>query len=310
MTRYLLRRLLAIVPLLFCLTFVAFTLTTAARGDPALIVLQQAGTDPTPELLAEVRQQLGLNDPLPVRYVRWLSGLSTGDLGNSWLTRRPVATVLAERMVPSLLLGGTAAVVSTVMGIVLGLTAGWMRGTHVDRVIRSFCIVFASVPAFWLGLGFILLFGERLRILPVSGYGEWRHLVLPVVALSLGPASSLARLTRGLVLDVLTSDFVRTAHAKGLPSIRVAVDHVLRSCLPPILALVGIRTGYILAGAILVESIFSWPGMGTVLMGAISGRDLPVIGGYILVTGVLVSLANLAADIISAATDPRVRFDA
>lgn len=310
MTRYLLERLLAVVPTMLALTLVAFLLTTAARGDPALEALQQAGDVPSPEALATYRQQLGLDQPFPVRYARWVSGAIRGDLGRSYLSRRPVGAMIGERIRATLILGASALGVSSTLGIGLGILFAMRHDTWVDHLGRLVTVLLASVPGFWLAIALIVIFGEKLRLLPVTGFGVDRHLVLPTIALSLGPASSLMRLTRARMLEALDQDYVRTARAKGLGEGPVAWRHVLRNAAIPIASLLGLRFGHILAGAIVVESIFAWPGMGSVVLTAISGRDLPVIGGYVLIAGLLFIGVNLFVDLCYALLDPRIRLGA
>lgn len=310
MFRYLAIRLLAAIPTLVALTVVAFLLTTAARGDPALEALQQAGETPSPETLAAYRQELGLDAPLPVRYARWLGDAVRGDLGRSYLSRRPVADVIGERVWATLILGGTALALSSVLGIGLGTLFAARHSSWIDRAGRGVTLVLASVPSFWLAIMLIVLFGERLRVLPVAGFGVDRHLVLPALALSLAPAAALMRVTRARVLEVMAQDHVRTARAKGLTERAVAWSHLLRNASVPIASVLGLRFGHILAGAIVVESIFSWPGMGSVVLTAISGRDLPVIGGYVLIAGLLFIAANLLVDVCYVLLDPRIRLGA
>lgn len=308
MTRYLFERVLAAVPTLLALTLVAFVLTTAARGDPALEALQQAGEVPSPETLALYRQQLGLDQPFPVRYARWIAGAVRGDLGKSYLSRRPVGTIIQERMRSTLILGASALAISTGLGVTLGTVFALRHDTWIDHVGRFVIVVLASVPSFWLAIAMIVLFGEKLRLLPVAGFGVDRHLIMPSLALALGPASSLMRLTRARMLEVMNQDYVRTARAKGLSDAVVTWRHVLRNAAVPIVSLLGLRFGHILAGAIIVESIFAWPGMGSVMLTAISGRDLPVIGGYVLIAGLLFIGANLLVDVLYVALDPRIRL--
>ena len=308
MARYLMVRLISAIPILFLVTALAFILTTAARGDPALLALQQSGQTPTPELLEKYRRILGLEDPLPVRYVHWLGGLVHGDLGNSFLTNRPVAEMLGERIVPTLELGLSALVVSMVVGVTLGAVLALSEKGPLSLIARGLACLIAAAPPFWLAIGLVLLFGTRWRLLPVAGYGSWQQFLLPTLALAAGPAAATLRLTRNSIQDVLSEDYVRTARAKGLRDLTVVLRHVMRSASLPVLALTGVRFGHLLAGSVIIESIFAWPGMGSVLVAAISGRDLPVIGGYVLMTGVPVIIANVLADLISCALDPRVRL--
>jgi ABC-type dipeptide/oligopeptide/nickel transport system permease component len=294
------------VPTLLLLSILAFGLTTAARGDPALIALQQDGQAPTPAVLADYRARLGLDAPLPVRYVRWLGAALHGDLGRSLLTNRPVAQMLGERIAPTLLLAGSALVFSTVCGLALGLGLAAGRATAVEPVVRVALTVLASIPAFWLAIALIVVCGERLRLLPVAGYGTWQHLVLPTLALSVGPIAVLARLTRGLVIDTSREDYVRTARAKGLPGVTITHRHLLRNAAAPLVALTGVRLGHVLGGAIILESIFGWPGTGSLLLGAVSGRDVPVLCGYLLMTGGLVIVARVLSDALTLGLDPRL----
>jgi peptide/nickel transport system permease protein len=306
--RYLGIRLLAAVPTLVALTLVAFVLTTAARGDPALLALQLAGETPSPESLALYRHNLGLDQPLPVRYVKWVAGAARGDLGKSYLSQRPVGVIIQERIRATLLLGLSALALSSVLGVALGTVFALRRDTAVDRIGRLVTLVLASVPSFWLAIALIVLFGEKLRVLPVAGYGVDLHLVMPTLALSLGPAAGLMRLTRARMLEQMAQDHVRTARAKGLGEAAVVRRHILRNAAIPIASLLGLRFGHILAGAVIVESIFAWPGMGSVVLTAISGRDLPVIGGYVLVAGLLFIGANLLVDLSYVVLDPRIRL--
>jgi peptide/nickel transport system permease protein len=303
-----LRSLRLALPTLVVLSMAAFLLTTAARGDPALIALQQDGQAPTPTLLAEYRTRLGLDEPLPVRYGRWLANLAHGDLGHSLLTNRPVADTLSERFAPTLLLAAAALAVSSALGLALGISLAYAHGSALDLGVRAALSVLASVPSFWLAIALILVLGERWHLLPVAGYGTWQQLVLPTLALSLGPTAIFARLTRGLVLEALHEDYVRTAQGKGLSEPRIGLGHLLPNVAPPLVALTGVRLGHLLGGAIIVESIFAWPGMGSVLIAAISGRDLPVICGYVLLTGTVVITARVLADVLTQVLDPRTRW--
>jgi peptide/nickel transport system permease protein len=301
-----LRSLRLALTTLVLLSLAAFLLTTAARGDPALLALRQDGQEPTPALLADYRARLGVDQPLPVRYAVWLANLSHGDLGRSLLTGRPVVEVLGERLQPTLLLGTCALVVSTVGGLALGLSLAYAHDSALDLGARAALSLMASVPSFWLGIALVLILGERWHLLPVAGYGTWQQLVLPTLALSLGPTAGFARLTRGLVLDALHEDYVRTAQAKGLAARWIGVRHLLPNVVLPLVSLTGVRLGHLLGGAIIVESIFGWPGMGSALLAAISGRDLPVICGYVLLTGTLVITARVLADVLTDLLDPRM----
>ena len=310
MGRYLLGRLAAAAPTLILLTLAAFALNTWARGDPAEAALRQGGVEPTREAIADYREKMGLNDPLVVRYVHWMSGLAHGDLGKSFLDQRPVSDKIGERLIPTLKLGVAAFLVTTVAGIGFGTLFGLFPNSTFDVVGRVISQLLAAIPSFWLAVLLVSVVAERVAWLPVGGYGGVRYMVLPVIALACGASASLMRFTRSSVMEVWRLDYVRTARAKGLKQQAVALRHALPNAMLPILTLLGLRFGQILAGAIIVEIIFSWPGMGSAIVTAISGRDLPVIGAYVLLAGTLFIIVNLITDLSYALLDPRVRLDA
>jgi peptide/nickel transport system permease protein len=309
MGRYILTRLAAAIPTLIILTFVAFLLNSAAKGDPALNALRAGGQEPTPEAVAEYREKLGLNDPLPLRYVHWITDAVQGDFGRSFIDQREVSEILGERIVPTLRLGIAAFVFSTLLGIGLGILFGLFANTWIDHSGRVVSLLLASIPSFWLALLLITFVSEKWSLLPVAGYGGFKYMILPVLALSLGPAATLMRFTRSAMIESWRQDFVRTARAKGLHQRTMVLRHALPNALLPIVTLLGLRFGQILAGAIVIESIFAWPGMGSQLIAAISGRDLPVIGAYVMIAGGLFIIVNLLTDVSYAFLDPRIRLD-
>jgi peptide/nickel transport system permease protein len=308
MGRYLLGRVATAIPTLLLLTFVAFLLTSAARGDPAEAALRQGGQEPTREAIAAYRQQLGLDDPLIVRYGRWLINLTHGDLGTSFLSQRPVRDIIGERLEPTLRLGITAFIVTSIVGIGLGILFGLNVNSKLDVIGRWISLLLAAIPSFWLALLLVSIVAERWRLLPVAGYGGARYLILPVIALSCSPAAGLMRLSRAAMIEVWRQDYVRTARAKGLRQYALVLGHALPNALLPIVTVLGLRFGQLLAGAIVIETIFSWPGMGSALIGAISGRDLPVIGAYVLLAGVAFIIVNLLTDLSYGLLDPRIRL--
>lgn len=308
MGNYVLSRLAAAVPTLLILTVVAFALNVAARGDPAEAALRQGGQEPTAEAIAALREELGLDDPLPVQYVRWVGGLVQGDLGRSYIANRDVSDIIGERVGPTLRLGLSALAVTILVGVGLGVLFGLRANSPVDVVGRWVTLLLAAVPSFWLGLLLITLVGQRVSWISVGGYGGFGHLVLPVTALACAPAATLLRFTRGAMIETWRQDYVRTARAKGLRSLLIVLRHALPNAILPILTLLGLRFGQILAGAIVIEAIFSWPGMGSVLLQAISGRDFPVIGAYVVLVGVTFVVINLVTDVSYAVIDPRIRL--
>lgn len=309
MGRYIVTRIAAAIPTLIILTFVAFLLNSAARGDPAAQALRAGGQEASPEAIAAYREELGLNDPLPIRYARWVGDAVQGDFGQSYLDQREVRDILGERVLPTLRLGLAAFAFSTLLGVSLGILFGLFANTWLDYSGRVTSFLLASVPSFWLALLMITFISEKWKLLPVAGYGGFKYMVLPVLALSLGPAATLMRFTRSAMIEAWRQDYVRTARAKGLRQWPLVVRHALPNALLPIVTLLGLRFGQILAGAIVIESIFAWPGMGSALISAISGRDLPVIGAYVLIAGVLFIVVNLITDLSYAFLDPRVRLE-
>jgi peptide/nickel transport system permease protein len=310
MGRYVLGRLAATLPTLVLLTLVAFLLNVAAKGDPAFLALKAGGQDPSPEAVAAYRGKLGLDDPLPVRYLRWVGNVLQGDLGRSSLDGRLVTTILRERIGPTLRLGVSAFAVAALVGVTLGVLFGLFANSPLDLAGRFASLLLAAIPSFWLALLLIVIVGERWGWLPVAGYGGVKYLILPVIALACGPAASLMRYTRGATIEVWRQDYVRTARAKGLQDRVIALRHALRNTMLPILTILGLRFGQILAGAIVIEGIFSWPGMGSAVLNAISARDLPVIAAYVLLAGVFFVLVNLVTDVGYVLLDPRIRLGA
>lgn len=306
MGTYIARRAALAIPTLLFLTLAAFILTSASKGDPAEAALRAGGVEPTAEAIAAYREKLGLNDPLPIRYGRWVVNLAQGDLGTSFLSGRPVSEIIGERLGPTLRLGITAFLASTIVGIGLGVLFGLKAGSPLDLAGRTVSLFLAAIPSFWLALILIVIVSEKLKWLPVAGYGGVKYLILPVIALGCGPAASLMRFTRSTVIDVWRQDFVRTARAKGIGERTLLFRHALPNATLPILTLLGLRFGQILAGAIVIESIFSWPGLGSTLLASISGRDLPVIGAYVLITGISFIVVNLVTDVSYALIDPRI----
>jgi ABC-type dipeptide/oligopeptide/nickel transport system permease component len=310
MARYVAARLAAAIPTLILITIAAFLLSVAAKGDPALLALKAGGQEPTAEAVAAYRVKLGLDDPLPVRYVRWLGNVAQGDFGRSTLDGRKVTAVIGERIVPTLRLGVSAFAVAATFGVGLGVVFGLRANSALDVGGRFVSLLLAAIPSFWLALILIVVVGERWKLLPVAGYGGVDYLVLPVIALAAGPAASLMRYTRSATIEVWRQDYVRTARAKGLSDRTNALRHALPNAMLPILTILGLRFGQILAGAIVIEVIFSWPGMGTAVLNAISARDLPIISAYVLMAGVLFILINLITDIGYVLLDPRIRLGA
>lgn len=311
MSTFVLRRLLYLAPVWVGISLLAFVLATLAPGDPARMSAQElAGRPPTPVEIAAERERLGLNAPFPVRYVRWLANAARGDFGLSYRSGQPVTAALLQRLPSTLQLAAAATLLALVLALPLGVLGAIRRNSPMDHVTRAVAMAGASMPSYWLAYLLILVFAVRLHWLPVSGRGTWQHLVLPAVALGLGSAAVLMRLTRAELLETLNQDYVQTGRAKGLSEARVVVGHALRNALIPVVTMTGIQFGTLLGGAAIVETVFAWPGIGKFLVDSISARDYPVIQGFVIVAGTAFLLVNLAVDVTYAWLDPRIRMAA
>ena len=300
------RRLLSTIPTLFGVLVVAFLLLNVVPGDP---VAEMVGERADSATIVRLRAELHLDDPIPVQFGHYLWGVVRGDLGRSYITQRPVLGDLVERFPKTLQLAGAAMLLATLCGVTLGVVAAIRPGGAIDRFSMILAYVGISFPVYWVGLLLILLFALLLRWLPPSGYGGIAFLALPALTLGMRSIAFLARMTRGAMLEVLPSDFVRTARAKGLAERRVIGRHALRNALLPIITVLGLDVGNYLTGSILTETIFSWPGVGRYVLLAIEKRDLPAVQGSILFMSVIFVLVNLLTDVLYAKADPRVALD-
>jgi peptide/nickel transport system permease protein len=302
--RYLLARLLAAVPVLIGITLVVFVAIRLIPGDPALIF---AGDRATQEDIEHLRRQLGLDRSLAVQYGIFVTRLSRGDLGQSIRTGRPVALEIRERFGQSLELALAAIGITVAVGVSAGIVAAVRRGTWWDRASLWLSLAGVVAPAFVLGVLLQLLFAVRLGLLPTAGTGTPWHLLLPALTLGAFPIANVARLTRANMLDVLGEDYVRTARAKGLAERAVVWRHALRNALIPTVTVVGLQFGYMLGGAVLVEVVFAWPGLGRYVIQSIATRDYPAVQGAVLVVAAGYVLINVLVDLAYAFLDPRVR---
>jgi len=307
--------LLLTVPVLLGVTFVTFALIAAAPGDAISLMLGAESANP--DSIGRLRHELGLDQPWHVQYIQYLERLAHGDMGRSVVFRRPVVQAIRGTFPQTLLLGISAEAVALLIAVPAGAAAAGHRNTALDYVSTAAAVVGVSAPSFWLGLMMILIFGLDLRWLPIGGvgvlrYGVWdfvSHLILPSIALGAALAAILARLTRNTLLEVLGQDFIRTAQAKGLAGRTVLYKHALRNALLPIVTTAGLQFGSLLGGAVVVETIFSWPGMGSLAVTAIRQRDLPVIQGTVLVFAIAFVMVTLLTDLIYVLIDPRIRYD-
>ena len=306
MASFILRRLLLAIPTLFGVLVVAFLLLYVAPGDP---VQSMVGERADEETIARLRKELHLDEPLPKQFALYVGGIARGDLGTSYITNRPIVQDIAQRFPKTLQLAGAAMLLAVVTGVTLGVLSARNPGGWIDRFGLGLAYLGVSFPVFWVGLLLILLFAVTLHWLPPSGYGGPRYLILPAIALGMRSIAFLARMTRSAMLESLSSDFVRTARAKGLAERTVVVRHALRNALIPVITVLGLDFGAYLTGSILTETIFSWPGIGRYVVTAIGKRDLPAISGSVLFLSVVFVLVNLITDLLYAKADPRVAYD-
>jgi len=314
-TRFLARRLLQLGPVLLGVSVIVFLVLHLSPGDPAEVML---GANANREDLERLRHQMGLDQPLHVQYLTWIGHVARGDLGRSLWMKRPVLGEVLERFKATLLLTGSALFLSTVGGIALGIVSATHANSLLDRLSAVASLFGASMPVFWLGLVLMVIFALWLGWLPASGmyapYGGGglrdllAHLALPAVTLAAASVTIIARLTRATMLETLGQDYVRTARAKGLGDRVVVWRHALKNALIPIVTVVGVQTGYLLGGAVLTETVFAWPGVGTLVVQGILARDVPLVQGGVLVIAVSFVLVNLAVDTLYAWLDPRIKF--
>lgn len=306
MLRYIVRRLLLFVATLVGVAIVVAALLRLVPGDPAVVFL---GENATPENVAELRHTLGLDLPWPVQLARYLSGIPTGNLGVSLFQREPVSELIVERLPATLELALAALLFGVAIGFVLGVISALKRGSLADLAVMVFAQLGVSVPVFWLGILLSALFAVHWGLFPAVGRGSLAHLVLPALTLGLGLASIASRLVRASLLDTLHEVYVRGARARGLPDARV-VAHALRNSLLPVVSVLGVRFGTLLGGSVLTESVFGWPGLGTLAVSAISQRDFPLVQGIVLVFATIFLALHLALDLVYGVLDPRIRIEA
>jgi len=311
---YIARRLLLLIPVLFGISVIVFLVISLIPGDPATAIL---GAFATPDNVARINRELGLDRPLPVQYLTWLAGVLEGDLGRSYSLNRPVADEVAERFLPTIILAGAALFLCTLFGLLGGVIAAVKQYGWQDKLITLVVLIGISTPSFFLGILLILWFAVGLGWFPTGGmyalFGDGglvellHHLTLPAVALAVVATGVVARLTRANMLEVLRQDYVRTARAKGLSERSVIYRHALRNALVNIVPIIGIQAGFVLGGAVYIESVFQWPGIGRMLVTAISTRDILLVQGGVLVVAASFVLINLVTDVLQSVLDPRLR---
>ncbi|XAT56182.1 ABC transporter permease subunit [Rhodobacteraceae bacterium IMCC1335] len=311
---YILKRLVSAIPVLLGITIIVFLIMSLIPGDPATAIL---GSYATPENVEKLNQDLGLDKPMVQRYGIWLGNMLTGDFGRSYSLNRPVLDEILERFNATLILAGTSFVLCSVLGILAGVISAARQYGLADKAITFVVLIGISVPSFFLGMMMILLFAVKLRWLPVSGmyaiYGGGDlpdlldHLIMPALALAAVATGVIARLSRSAMLEVLRQDYIRTARAKGVPERRVIMGHALRAAMVSIIPVLGIQAGFVLSGAIYIEIVFQWPGVGRMLVDAILKRDLLLVQGGVVFVAACYVLFNIAVDVAQSLLDPRIK---
>jgi peptide/nickel transport system permease protein/oligopeptide transport system permease protein len=307
MYAYLARRLLSTIPVLLAVSLLVFSMLHLVPGDPVKLMLSEFQT--SPEQIERLRAQLHFDEPLPNQFGRFLFGALQGDLGISIRSRRPVADEIMDNLPSTLQLTLAGLLVAAVAGTTLGILAAVRHRTWADAASMLIALLGVSMPSFWLGLLFIFLFSLNLRWFPATGGGDLSHLVLPALTLGLGASAILARLTRSSMLEVLRQEYITTARAKGVREYFVIARHALKNALIPMVTVFGLQFGQLMAGAVVIETVFSRPGIGRLIVDAILAKDFPLVQGIVLVVATSYVIVNLAVDMIYAYLDPRIRYN-
>ncbi|MDG2198137.1 MAG: ABC transporter permease [SAR324 cluster bacterium] len=305
MGNFLLRRLLLLIPVLWGVATLVFLLLHFIPGDPIDLMLGDSALGTDRETL---RDQLGLNDPLIIQYIRYFGDLLQGDWGTSLFSKKPVFEEIMERVPATMELMFGAMVVTILVAMPLGLIAAVNKGTWIDQGAMIFSLLGVSIPNFWLGPMLILLFSIHFDLLPVNERGGLEHLILPALTLGTSLASILARITRSSVVETLQAEYIRTARSKGISELQILFRHALRNALIPIVTVIGLQVGVLLSGAIITEAIFDWPGLGNLLISAINSRNYPLVQGCVLFIAGSYVMVNLVIDLLYAYLDPRIRL--
>ena len=305
MTQYILRRFLALIPILIGVSIIIFLVMRLVPGDPAR---QTLGPEATGEQVEVLRKAWRLDEPLPIQYIAWLQRAVEGDLGRSTVSRVPVTEEIFSRLPATLNLTLASMAVAIVFGLVFGIISAIRHNSLIDRGTMLLALIGICTPSFWLGLILLLLFSVKLGWFPSTGAGGISHLVLPSITLGVGAAAVIARVTRSSMIEVFSEDFIRTARAKGLAERMVVVRHALKNALIPIITILGLEFGGLLAGAVITETVFSYPGIGQLLIKSINNRDFPIVQGALLLFSVQFVLVNLVVDLLYARVDPRISY--
>ena len=304
MFKFLLKRLLEIIPVLIIISFIVFTLVFVA-GDPVALMLPE---DASFEDVENLREALGLNDPFIVQYGNYMLNLVKGDFGESFRYNQPALPLVLERLPATLELAAVSLLIAIIIAIPFGIWSATKRNTVFDLFITGTSVVAKAMPNFWLGIMLILLFSVTLKMLPVSGYGTWQHLILPAITLGTGIGAEMTRLVRSSMVEILNQEYVRTAKSKGINRFFVVYKHAFRNSLLPVVTITALQISTLVGGALITETVFSWPGLGQLLIQAVNTRDMAIVQASVFVIAILVIITNLIADILYRILDPRIKY--
>ncbi|MFN2184221.1 MAG: ABC transporter permease [Anaerolineae bacterium] len=306
MLPYIGRRLLGAIPVLWGVATLVFVILRLLPGDPAALMLSEAGA--SAQAIAELRAELGLDESIPIQYGRYIAQLAQGNLGTSLFTQRSVVTTIAEQLPSTIELALSAMLVAIMVGTALGILAAVRHGTWLDVFIMAISVAGISIPIFWSAILLIWLFALLLGWLPATGQGGIRHLILPALVLGFASAGAITRLVRASLLEVMDYDFINTARAKGLAEGTILLRHALKNAFIPVTSIIGLQFGFLLGGTVVIETIFSRPGIGRLMVNAILWKDLPLVQGIVLLIALVYTLVNLATDVAYAYLDPRIHY--
>jgi len=304
--KYIVKRILISIPVLIGVMLIIFLLLNVVPGDPITLMMKE---HIKPDLIERMREQMGLDDPVMVRFANYMKNAIKGDFGVSYKLNRNVTGLIVNAFPQTLRLTIFAALIAWIIGIPAGIVSAIKQNTIIDRMFMSFSLIGVSMPVFWAALMLQYVFAFKLKLLPVSGYATWKHLIMPAIVLGWSSAGTIARLTRSSLLEIMKNDFVRTARAKGLKERGVVVGHALKNAMLPVVTMMAIQVASLLSGAVITESVFGIPGIGRLAVNAIQTRDMPLLQGTVVFTTVLIIAGNLIADILYSVIDPRIRVE-
>ncbi len=306
MARYIMKRILLMVPIIIGVSIIIFTVMSFTPGDPTVLMLGEGASD---EAVAELRGQLGLDDPLPLQYINYIKKALSGDLGRSYRNNQPVIKEVALRFPNTLRLTIVGTVLSILIGVPIGIISAVKQYSWIDTGSTMIALIFTAMPSFWLGLILILFFSLRLDLLPATGTGSWLHYVLPSITLAAASMAMLIRMTRSTMLEVIRQDYIRTARAKGASEQRIVLRHALRNAMLPIVTVIGLNFGRQLGGAIVIETVFNIAGIGLLMINGINALDTPMVMAAVMLAAIMASLVNLLVDVLYTFIDPRIKTE-